>query len=42
VDRFVEEIDFSQTRAYVQLVSENLARYRQLYQDLDEPSLPRD
>ena len=41
-DRFVAEIEFSQTRAYVQLVSENLARYRQIYQGLDEPTLPRD
>jgi soluble lytic murein transglycosylase len=41
-DRFVEEIEFAQTRAYVRLVSENLARYRQLYQGLDEPQLPRD
>ena len=42
VDRFVEEIDFSQTKAYLQLVLENLARYRRLYEGLDEPSLPRD
>ncbi|MEX0786920.1 MAG: transglycosylase SLT domain-containing protein [Dehalococcoidia bacterium] len=42
IDRFVAEIDFTQTRAYVQLVSENLARYRQIYQDRDAPELPRD
>jgi soluble lytic murein transglycosylase len=41
-DRFFEQIDFAQTKAYVQLVSENLARYRQLYQGLDAPSLPED
>jgi soluble lytic murein transglycosylase len=42
VDRFVEEIEYEQTEAYVQLVSENLARYRQLYGGLDEPQLPLD
>ena len=42
VDRFMAEVEFSQTEAYVQLVSENLARYRQLYQGLDEPALPKD
>ena len=42
VDRFVEEISFSETKAYLKLVSENLARYRHLYGGLDEPSLPRD
>jgi soluble lytic murein transglycosylase len=41
VDRFVAEIDFSQTESYVQLVIENLARYRQLYQGLAEPALPK-
>jgi len=41
-DRFYAEIEFSQTKAYVRLVSENLARYRQLYQGSDEPELPRD
>jgi soluble lytic murein transglycosylase len=40
VDRYLEEIDFSQTRAYLQLVLENLARYRQLYQGLPAPELP--
>ena len=42
VDRFIEEITFSETKAYVRLVAENLARYRQLYTDLDEPALPGD
>lgn len=42
VDRFLEEIDFAQTRAYLQLVLENLARYRQAYQGLDQPELPAD
>lgn len=31
VDRFVEEIAFAETKAYVKLVLEHLARYRQLY-----------
>jgi len=39
-DRFLEEIDFSQTKAYLQLVLENLARYRQLYQGRPQPELP--
>jgi soluble lytic murein transglycosylase-like protein len=30
-DLFLEEIDLSETRAYVRLVSEHLAHYRQLY-----------
>jgi soluble lytic murein transglycosylase len=42
VDRFTAEVEFSQTQSYVQLVSENVARYRQLYQGLDEPALPKD
>ena len=42
VDRFVAEIEFSQTQTYVRLVSENLARYRQLYQGLAAPALPKD
>ncbi len=42
VDRFVAEIEFSQTETYVQLVTENLARYRQLYQGLSEPALSKD
>ena len=36
------KLSFSETKTYVHLVAENLARYRQLYQDLDEPSLPKD
>lgn len=42
VDRFMAEVEYSQTETYVQLVSENLARYRQLYQGLDESALPKD
>ncbi len=42
IDRFVEEISFGETKAFVKLVSENLARYRQLYQGLAEPALPDD
>ncbi len=42
VDRFVEEIEFPETEMYVRLVVENLARYRQLYQGLAEPSVPKD
>jgi soluble lytic murein transglycosylase len=42
VDRFVAEIEYDQTELYVRLVTENLARYRQLYQGLAEPSLPKD
>ncbi|MDZ4278261.1 MAG: lytic transglycosylase domain-containing protein, partial [Dehalococcoidia bacterium] len=43
VDRFVAEIDFSETEAYVQIVVESLTRYRQLYEGLEEPALqPRD
>ena len=38
----MEEISFPETKSYIHLVMENLARYRQLYQDLDEPSLPDD
>jgi soluble lytic murein transglycosylase len=42
VDRFIAEIEFSQTRAYVRIVAENLARYRQLYEGLERPALPGD
>ena len=42
IDRFVEEISFGETKAFVKLVSENLARYRQLYQGLAAPALPGD
>lgn len=41
-DRFVAEIEFGQTEAYIKLVMENLAHYRQLYLELDAPSLPED
>ncbi len=40
-DLFVEELEFDETRLYVRLVMENLARYRQLYGGVDRPSLPR-
>ena len=40
-DLFVEELEFDETRLYVRLVMQNLARYRQLYAGLDRPSLPR-
>jgi soluble lytic murein transglycosylase len=40
-DLFVEELEFDETRSYVRLVMQNLARYRQLYAGLDRPSLPR-
>jgi soluble lytic murein transglycosylase len=42
VDRFVAEIEFAQTEAYVQLVMENAARYAQLYDALPAPALPED
>ena len=41
VDRFVEELEFDETRSYVKLVMENYARYRQLYQGIDHASLPK-
>jgi soluble lytic murein transglycosylase len=41
-DRFVAEIEYAQTQSYVKLVIENLARYRQLYQGLAQPALPKD
>jgi soluble lytic murein transglycosylase len=41
-DRFLEEVEFDQTKAYLRLVSENLARYRQVYQGVPEPALPAD
>ena len=40
-DLFIEELEFEETRSYVRLVMENLARYRQLYAGVDRPSLPR-
>ncbi|MEX2159031.1 MAG: transglycosylase SLT domain-containing protein [Dehalococcoidia bacterium] len=42
VDRFLAEVEFGQTEAYIKLVMENLAHYRQLYLELDAPSLPED
>ena len=41
VDRFVEELEFDETKSYVKLVMENYARYRQLYQGIDHASLPK-
>jgi soluble lytic murein transglycosylase len=40
-DLFVEDLEFDETQRYVRLVLENYARYRQLYEGLDRPSLPR-
>jgi soluble lytic murein transglycosylase len=40
-DLFVEDLEFDETRNYVRLVLENYARYRQLYEGIDRPSLPR-
>jgi soluble lytic murein transglycosylase len=40
-DLFVEDLEFDETRDYVRLVLENYARYRQLYEGIDRPSLPR-
>ena len=40
-DLFVEDLEFDETRDYVRLVLENYARYRQLYEGVDRPSLPR-
>jgi len=40
-DLFVEDLEFDETRRYVRLVMENYARYRQLYEGVDRPSLPR-
>jgi soluble lytic murein transglycosylase len=39
-DLFVESLEFDETKAYVRLVMEHYARYRQLYEGLDRPSLP--
>ncbi len=38
-DLFVEELEFDETQRYVQIVIENLARYRQLYAGVARPSL---
>lgn len=40
-DLFIEDLEFDETRSYVRIVMENYARYRQLYEGLDRPSLPR-
>lgn len=40
-DLFVEDLEFDETQRYVRLVMENYARYRQLYEGIDRPSLPR-
>ncbi|MBI5283480.1 MAG: transglycosylase SLT domain-containing protein [Chloroflexi bacterium] len=40
-DLFVEDLEFDETQQYVRRVMENYARYRQLYEGLDRPSLPR-
>jgi soluble lytic murein transglycosylase len=40
-DLLLEELEFDETRSYIRLVMENLARYRQLYAGVDRPSLPR-
>jgi soluble lytic murein transglycosylase len=41
LDLFVEDLEFDETRLYVKLVMQNYARYRQLYEGVDRPSLPR-
>jgi len=38
-DLFVEDLEFDETQTYVKRVMENYARYRQLYEHTDEPSL---
>ena len=40
-DLFVEDLEFDETQQYVRRVMENYARYRQLYQAIGRPSLPR-
>ena len=40
VDLFVQDLEFDETRTYVERVMENYARYRQLYEHIDRPSLP--
>ncbi len=40
-DLFVEDLEFDETQAYVKRVMENYARYRQIYEHLSAPSLPR-
>jgi len=41
VDRFQEEIDFSETESYIRLVMENYAWYRALYGAAERPSIVR-
>ncbi|MGH2598756.1 MAG: lytic transglycosylase domain-containing protein, partial [Dehalococcoidia bacterium] len=41
VDRFQEEIDFSETESYIRLVMENYAWYRFLYGAAERPSIVR-
>lgn len=41
VDRFQEEIDFSETELYIRLVLENYAWYRYLYGAAEQPSIVR-
>jgi len=40
-DLFVEDLEFDEAKQYVRRVLEHYARYRQLYADIDRPSLPR-
>ena len=41
IDLFVEDLEFDETKAYVKLVMEHYARYRQLYEDgVDRPTIP--
>lgn len=40
IELFVEDLEFEETQRYVRLVMEHYARYRQLYEDVDRPSLP--
>jgi soluble lytic murein transglycosylase len=40
-DLFVEDLEFDETQQYVRRVMENYARYRQLYEGVGRPSLPR-
>jgi len=40
IDRFVEDLEFDETRLYVRLVVENYARYRELYAGAGPHSLP--
>jgi soluble lytic murein transglycosylase len=42
VDRFYEEVDYSETKLYLRLVLQNYARYRSLYGGASQPSLVGD